>query len=222
MIPDNRDELQVLAGEYVLGLLEPEAMRELEAALATHAALREAVAFWQERLLPVLRLVPAAEPPSDLWQRIEVRLAPTQRAGWWQSLPLWRGATAAALTLAASIALYIALSPPAPSYVAVLRAPQQEQAAFVATAGGDALLIHAVAQQPAPADRGFELWAIPPGGKPRSLGVIPADGRLELGSLPLPVREGTTLAISIEPKSGSPTGQPTGPVVFVGTLLTAR
>jgi anti-sigma-K factor RskA len=225
MIPDNRDELHVLAGEYVLGLLEPEAVREIEDALDANAALRRAVAFWQERLLPLSGLAPAAEPPPDLWSRIEARIAPaaSRRTGPWQSLALWRGATAAALALAASLLLYIALRPAAgPSYVAVLHAPQQEQAAFIATGGANGLLVHAVAQQKAPADRGFELWAIPPGGKPRSLGVMPPDGRLELGALPPPVGAGTTLAISIEPKTGSPTGQPTGPVVFVGTLLTVK
>jgi anti-sigma-K factor RskA len=104
----------------------------------------------------------------------------------------------------------------------VLHAPQQQQAAFVATGGRFGLLLRAVAQQTPPDDRGFELWAIGPGAKPRSLGIIPPDGRIELGTLPVSIGEGTTLAISIEPKTGSPTGQPTGPVVFVGTLLAAK
>jgi anti-sigma-K factor RskA len=56
----------------------------------------------------------------------------------------------------------------------------------------------------------------------RSGAVIRADGRLELGALPSAIRDGGTLAISIEPKGGSPTGQPTGPVVFVGTLAAAK
>ncbi len=70
-----------------------------------------------------------------------------------------------------------------------------------------------------PNDCAFELWAIAPGAKqPRSLGVIPPDGELRLGVLPPELSEGATLAISIEPLGGSPTQQPTGPVVFVGAV----
>jgi len=65
----------------------------------------------------------------------------------------------------------------------------------------------------------FELWAIAPGAtSPRSLGVIPSDGELKLAMLPPDLRDGTTLANSIEPIDGSSTKQPTGPVVFVGAV----
>jgi len=69
MIPENQEELQVLAGEYVLGVLEPEAAREVEAALADNAALRAAVLFWEERLHPLADLARAADPPDALWRR---------------------------------------------------------------------------------------------------------------------------------------------------------
>jgi anti-sigma-K factor RskA len=225
MIPEDRDELHMLAGEYVLGVLEPAASREVEEALPANDELRRAVIFWEERLQPLAALVPAAAPPADGWQRIDAALGPKATPMLWRSLALWRGATAAALALAACLALYIALAPPAPgpSFVAVLRAPQQDQPAWVATAGRNGLLVRAVAGDAAPSDRSFELWAIAPGSQqPRSLGVIPADGRLELGALPSAIRNGGTLAISIEPKGGSPTKQPTGPVVFVGSLLAAQ
>jgi anti-sigma-K factor RskA len=225
MIPEDRDELHMLAGEYVLGVLDPAAAREVEETLATNDELRRAVIFWEERLQPLAALAPAATPPADGWQRIEAALGSQAKPALWNSLALWRGATAAALALAACLALYIALAPPAPgpSFVAVLRAPQQDQPAWVATAGRHGLLVHAVAGEAAPSDRSFELWAIAPGSQqPRSLGVIPADGRLELGALPAAIRDGGTLAISIEPKGGSPTKQPTGPVVFVGSLVAAQ
>jgi anti-sigma-K factor RskA len=225
MIPEDRDELHMLAGEYVLGVLEPAASHEVAAALPGNDDLRRAVIFWEERLQPLAALVPAAAPPADGWQRIEATIAPQATPTLWRSLALWRGATAAALAIAACLALYIALAPPAlgPSFVAVLRAPQQDQPAWVATAGRNGLLVRAVAGDAAPSDRSFELWAIAPGSQqPRSLGVIPADGRLELGALPAAIRNGGTLAISIEPKGGSPTKQPTGPVVFVGALVAAQ
>jgi anti-sigma-K factor RskA len=227
MIPERGDELNVLAGEYVLGVLEPDAAREVEAALDTNADLRLAVAFWEERLSPLMRTVPEAEPPSDMWARIAARIEDTSKPSsprLWTSLVLWRSATALAATTAACLAVYIAATPTSsgPSFVAVLHAPQQDQPAWVATAGTNGLLVKAVAGNAAPGDRAFELWAIAPQSKPQSLGVIPSDGRLELGALPPAIRNGGTLAISIEPKSGSPTGQPTGPVVFVGALVEAQ
>ena len=229
MIPADRDELNILAGEYVLGTLEPAARHEVEAALAGNAELRRAIAFWEERLHPLSALAPAAEPPPQARDRIAARLdraTPARTAtGLWQSAALWRWTTAAATAAAACLALYIAIAPPAasPSFVAVLRAPQQDQPVWVATAGGRGLLVRAVAGGAAPIDRSFELWAIAPGAKqPLSLGVIPTDGRRELGTRPAAIRRGGTLAISIEPKGGSPSGQPTGPEVFVGTLVEAN
>lgn len=228
MIPENPEELHVLAGEYVLGVLEPDAAREVEAALAGNEALRRAVIFWEERLHGLSSLAPPAAPPPNSWDNIAARIGgtkPPARPPLWQSLTLWRSSTAVAAAATAALALYIGLTPPAagPRFVAVLHAPQQSEPAWVATAGGNGLLVRAVAGETAPRDRAFELWAIAPGAKqPQSLGVIPADGRLELGALPPAIRTGGTLAISIEPKTGSPTGQPTGPVVFVGALMAAE
>ena len=227
MIPDDPEQLNALAGEYVLGVLDGEAAREIEAALDKNDTLRRAVIFWEERLHGLSPLATPASPPPGVWDNIAARIAgkkPTARSPLWNSLVLWRSSTALAAAAAAALALYIAVTPPSgPRFVAVLRAPQQEQPAWVATAGGQGLLLHAVAGEAAPRDRAFELWAIAPGApSPKSLGVIPANGRLELGTLPAAIRAGSTLAISIEPKGGSPTGQPTGPVVFTGALVAAR
>lgn len=224
MIPTDSDDINLLAGEYVLGTLDAETMREVEAALASNTKLRQAVAFWDESLHPLTSAAAPASPPPELWSRIDQRLGP-QRAGSsgpWRSLGFWRSATAVSAALAASLALYIAVRPvpEPPSFVAILRAPQQERAAWVATGNRGRLLVHTVAASTAPNDRAFELWAIAPGTTtPRSLGLIPADGRFELGTLPAALRDGGTLAISIEPKTGSPTGLPTGPVVFTGELV---
>jgi anti-sigma-K factor RskA len=68
-----------------------------------------------------------------------------------------------------------------------------------------------------------ELWLIPADGKPRSLGVIglEASQLVEVPPMVLKlVAEGAVLAVSIEPTGGSPTGQPTGPVVATGKLVT--
>jgi anti-sigma-K factor RskA len=230
MSPEELEKLQVLSGEYVLGVLDGEAAREVEVQLAINPELRRAIAFWEGRLEGLSALAPPADPPAGAWDRIAVQLKPAAQRRparqIWDSISLWRWSTAGAGLLAACLALYIAVAPrsASPAYVAVLRPPQQDQAAWVATAGTNGLLVRAVAQTPAPNDRSFELWAIAPGAAqpPQPLGVIRSDGRLEIGALPAALRDGGTLAISIEPLGGSPTGQPTGPVVFSGTLVAAR
>ena len=229
MIPENPEELRALAGEYVLGVLEPQTAREIEAALAGNAALRREVVFWEERFHELSRLAPPETPPPETWDKIAARIAdmpPIARPPIWRSLAFWRASAALAAAVAAALAIYVAVAPPlatGPSFVAVLRTPQQDQPAWVATAGPNGLLVRAVAGPAAPSDRSFELWAIAPGATPpQSLGVIPSDGRLELAVLPDAIRQGGTLAISLEPKGGSPTGQPTGPVVFSGALTAAR
>lgn len=222
MIPTDHEELQTLAGEYVLGTLAPEAAREVEAARATNEVLRDAIAFWEERLHPLSSLAQPVSPPPETWDAINARLGFASSPGIWRSLTFWRGATGAAI--AACLVLYIALvpAPTSPSFVAILRAPQQEKAAWVAIANRGGMLIRAVASNAAPNDRSFELWVIPPGSQPRSLGVIPADGRLELGMIPTALRDGGVLAITIEPKGGSPSGLPTGPAVFTGELVSSN
>jgi anti-sigma-K factor RskA len=225
MIPEDREELNALAGEYVLGLLEPAQQREVEATLATNATLRNAVAFWEEKLHPLSSLAASADPPADLWNKIAARLDATPQAGmtrWWNRPTPWRWATGGFAAAAAALLLYIALGgSPAANYVAMLHAPQQQdQTSWVATVGRDGLTIRTVAAATPPAGRAFELWAIAPGATiPQAIGVIPESGVLRVASLPPDVRLGTTLAISVEPPDGSPDQhKPSGPVVFVGAV----
>jgi anti-sigma-K factor RskA len=225
MIPENPDDLHILAGEYVLGVLDETDASEVAGALATNIKLRRAVTFWEEQLHPLSELVSPAEPPPGTWEAIEARITkpiPKSAASrLWDNIALWRWSTAGfAAAAAASLALWIVMTPASgPSFVAVLHPPQQDQAGWVATAGRSGLVVRAVTAATPPTDRSFELWAIAPGStRPRSLGVIPPTGELKLYQLPPDLRDGATLAISIEPIGGSPTQQPTGPVVFVGSV----
>ena len=224
MIPDNSEELRILAGEYVLGVLDAHEADEVAAALAVNAELRRTVVFWERRLHPLSSLAISAEPPSGTWQAIEARIRtktakPVARS-FWTNLALWRWSTAGFAAAAAALALWIAVTPvPGPSLVAILHPPQQDQASWVATAGRSGLVLRAVTTAMPPSDRAFELWAIAPGAtQPRSLGVISPYGELTLSRLPADLRDGATLAISIEPFGGSPTQLPSGPVVYIGSV----
>ena len=87
MIPDNSEELSVLAGEYVLGVLDAHESGEVAAALAINAELRHAVAFWEERFHPLSSLAASPEPPPDTWQAIEARIRTNTTKPVTKSLP---------------------------------------------------------------------------------------------------------------------------------------
>ncbi len=75
----------------------------------------------------------------------------------------------------------------------------------------------------ADATRVPELWLIPADGKPRPLGLLSADRPVTI-AIPAELRAqaigDAVLAVSLEPPGGSPTGQPTGPVIASGKLTT--
>jgi len=95
------------------------------------------------------------------------------------------------------------------------------QPALRVQAHADYLQVEPLALAAITAQQSLELWAIPADGKPVSLGVIPAGGK---GKVVLSdaqkalIGKPIALAVSLEPKGGSPTGQPTGPVLYQGAL----
>jgi anti-sigma-K factor RskA len=217
-----------LAAQYVAGTLRGGAKRRFESLLPGHPALRAAVRGWQDRLMPLTAALPPEAPPPQVWRGIERRLWPeAAQAAWWQRLSLWRGL--AAFTTAAAFALAVlVINPPVqPPVVVVLQGTGEAApgaATFVASLSGDgrALVtqpLQPVALQP---DRVLELWAVPPKGTPRSLGLISANGTtlVPRGKLQASLIKGDTaaLAVSLEPPGGSPTGAPTGPVLYAGKL----
>jgi anti-sigma-K factor RskA len=231
------DRAEALAAQYVAGTLRGRARRRFEDLLPAHPQLQAAVRGWQERLLPLAGVVPPQAPPARVWQAIERRLWPVAPASaaapqrWWQRVAAWRGATAVA-TLAA-VALLLPqlmpqLVPPAPGQPPVIVVLQATGAglpgSLVASVGGDgrSLVLQPLQQVSVQQDRVLELWSVPPEGAPKSLGLISASGTTVLARDRLPptlLKGGTAaLAVSVEPPGGSPTGAPTGPVVFAGKL----
>lgn len=159
-------------------------------------------------------------------------------AGWWRGLALWRGLSAAG-ALATVMAVVVAVNVkdqwgaevrslqarlqavPEVKYVAVL-ADDQANASMLVTFDpkSNKLTLQRVGSYQEAADRSLQLWALPPKGGPRSLGVLGGDKVLRLTAAENDVREVPMLAISVEPKGGVPSdGGPTGPVVFKGVLI---
>jgi anti-sigma-K factor RskA len=221
-----------LAASYAAGTLRGRARRRFEALLPAHPALRAALQAWAQRLMPLTASVQPVQPPAAVWQRIQQQLgllpaAVPKAAGWWQALGFWRGL--AGLSSAAAVALAVLLAVPdpvQPPIVVVLESTQDAAAAggvagprFVASISPDGRAVVTRALQPVSldADRALELWAVPPDGAPRSLGLIAAKGASLVQKSRVPA--GTAaLAVSLEPTGGSPTGAPTGPVLYVGKI----
>jgi anti-sigma-K factor RskA len=224
-----------LAADYVAGTLRGPARRRFEALLPAHANLRRAVQDWHERLMPLTASIPPVQPPPEVWQRIEARItrgrSPSVAAAnpasprWWAQLAFWRGLSAFATVAAVSLGLLLAVPEPsrAPVIVVLNAATAGDApgvpASFIASISGDgrALVTRPLLNVSVEADRALELWAVPPAGAPRSLGLISAAGAtvVKRGKL----LDGTAaLAVSLEPRGGSPTGAPTGPILYVGKL----
>lgn len=216
-----------LAAEYVLGTLRGGARRRFGALLPAHPALREAVASWERATLPMaLRTEPVA-PSPEVWKRIEARLhfettvpsttspvrAVSRALRWWQSL------AAVATVAAVLMGTRGHFGPVEAPLVIVLNGTAPSSTTLVAGLSPDRERLSIRPLQPvslAP-QKSLELWVIPKGRSPVSLGVISADKATAVARGALP-KDADKLAVTVEPLGGSPTGAPTGPIVFVGDL----
>jgi len=133
-------------------------------------------------------------------------------------LRFWQATAVGSLALAASLAAFIVLRQPEQPRVAVLSPLAGGAPMLMATAERDGrLVVRPTSSIAVPSGRDLELWALAQGeSRPRSLGVLPPSGR----SLHAELSPNTQLLVSLEPKGGSPTGQPTGPVLYGGWLTT--
>ncbi|WP_194790373.1 anti-sigma factor domain-containing protein [Pseudomonas sp. UFMG81] len=229
MKPDAAEELDTLAGEYVLGALPADQHAELTARLDTDPALRAAVDAWEARLLELNALVSPVPPDARLWRRIQRSLdelpAPSTRAqvGGWQRLGLWQGLSAAGL--AASLVLaFILLATPAPAtrYVVVLVAPNSQAPGWVVQASDSRMIeLIPLGLDAVPDGMALQFWTKGEQWRaPVSLGLVkPGEPyRVPLQSLP-PLEANQLFELTLEKAGGSPTGLPTGPVKFIGRAV---
>lgn len=230
---DSPELRERLAAEYVFGTMPVRARRRFERLMAADPALARMVGKWADRFMPLDEATADEEPPVGVWPAIERRIAgdgappaplgPDPVPVWSRALALWRGLAIAASAVTAALLLYIGLfagRTPAPTVIAVL-AGHGGEPGWVAVTGprpGE-VSFSAVTPQPEPKPHAFELWGIA-GGPPRPLGLLPQQPgvAVTLPAAQLPP-SGGVLAVSLEPPQGSPTGGPTGPVLYQGKVL---
>lgn len=213
---------RALAADYAIGLMAPTARRRFERLLAEDRALELELGQWQDALARLATPVPDAPVPERVWENIKARIEPQHlhvptrsRTRHW----LRATALAAAVVLAVGIGMYY--NRDQAMYSATLVSASNQPAVTI-EAFDQYLQVAPLNLASAPADRSMQLWAIPAEGTPVSLGLMPegGKGRISLDeSQRKLLGEPIALAISLEPAGGSPTGQPTGPVLYHGQVV---
>lgn len=217
------DEIIALAGEYVLGLLEGDALAQAEALLARDLTFQKAIQTWEWQLMGMAEDIQAVAPPEHAWSRIQSAIRQEHAA---QVPPMaakriqnrrWRWGFAVGGLAAAAVIVALLFSD------IFLQSSGRQIAALESRDGG----VFAIIKTPTslilkpenitlPTGKIAELWLIAPNQKPQAAGLLDADHSLAI-ALPASV-PGLVLAVSLEPPGGSPTGAPTGPVIAEGHL----
>jgi anti-sigma-K factor RskA len=213
--------IERLAAEHVLGTLRGAARRRFERLCASSALARARVHRWEDDLVGLGAALAPVTPAEHVWSGLQRRLFGADAAAGRLVPALWRR-----LAIAASVVLLAVL-------IGVFVREQRERLETLALLGPDAahtqwriertrelhaLTIVAVGRIPPAPAKAYELWALPRGGKPVSLGLLPVRGTLERAlsrAQSAALLAADKIAVSVEPEGGSPTGAPTGPIIIV-------
>jgi anti-sigma-K factor RskA len=223
----SRDE--VLAGEYVLGVLSLEDRQKVERRMRSDRQFAAIVSRWEQNLSEFNEEYEAVTPSSSVYPKMEKRIFGNVAFGaqLWNSLLVWRSVAFGSLFLAAGVLVFAitnegTLRGTSGKQLTASLSGQNSPIALLANydVSNGRLKITPVAAGK-PEDKSLELWLIRGSDPAEALGVLPQGGD---GEIVLPpelhgkLTEGAIIAVSVEPFGGSPTGKPTGDVVASGTI----
>jgi anti-sigma-K factor RskA len=232
-----------LAGEYVLGTLRGGALRRFERLMHERPYIRYAVDTWEDRLNPLAESLPDTVPDPRVWKAISKGIKTSSRSqtgesaiqaagkdtGFWQSLGMWQAATALMSVLLAVVVLMPQQknnSMPMPSYVAVLESDSKTP--MMVTMGDSTKRVVSVRIMQMPEvgdDQDIQLWAMRGHNQsPLPVGILQKDNMETQLSFSKPqwqenIKGAKMFAVSFEPKGGSPSGQPSGKMMYKGACL---
>jgi anti-sigma-K factor RskA len=235
---------RVTAAEYALGLLTREDQDEAARRVAIDPQFAAEVARWRGRLATLYDEIDPVAAAPDLWRRIEAqttgyRAANDNVSALRRRLVAWKAAAGGAAAIAAALAIFVAVEPRATvvpeGQIATQQRASAPMVAILADKGSNKavaswdpearqLVLAVTGDMPVDPQHSPELWVIPVGGKPRSLGIMPEGKQAHLrlaDALAQLLSGGATIAVSVEPRGGSPSGAPTGPVIASGALVQA-
>jgi anti-sigma-K factor RskA len=233
---DDRNNLRY--AEYVLGVLDADARAAVAREVTENSEAATAVARWQRDLIPLAQTLPEVTPPAYVWARILQALKldntreaiPAPRRSLLENLRLWQwiGMGASVVAVACVVVMLRTVTPTvqeAPAVTLMVSSIKQTNGVAGWTATMDLSRKEMIVVPATPVayakDRSTQLWLIPAGGKPISVGVFKPDAPNVMPLNPtLLAQLGPTasLSVSVEPLGGSPSGQPTGPVVAQGSI----
>ncbi len=240
-----------LAGEYALGLLEGEALDTARRRMLADRAFAADVVWWESALGDLAADGTAIAPDAVVWRAIEQRLVdsvddadgrvatlppapPRQAASNWSMAALVSGAMLAGVSLMlylstpridpAPASVGDAVAQPAPQLIARLKGAGEgpDVATRIDLARNDMAVNVTGMTLPADGARMPELWVVPAGGAPVSLGMLPAEGSFVRALAPHEATmlvDGATLAITYEDRATAPHDGPTSAIVASGSLM---
>jgi len=226
---DNPELQDLLAAEFVLGNLRGAARRRLIALMHQSPGVRARVERWEERLFPLMMKAPRVKTPASVWRAIQARINPRRspaRAAW----RAWRGIALAGTVFALAALVYVGIAPPGPppiTMVAVLNDARAQPGILMSWTPKQAaerrVRVRILAHPDMAAGTSWQAWLITEGGDaPISLGFVTAEENqaLELSTAAAnALPKAKAIGVSIEPKGGSVSGQPSGPYLFQGPAL---
>lgn len=231
---NRREYRAALSAEYALGTLRGAARLQFEQQMLQDPDLAAEVARWQEAFAQLDNQLAPVTPPESVWKRIQLQLPPepVQAATLAGKAPSRFNRAYIGWAVAACLAAVLlvpklwetsgsksgSITP-----VAVLAnsgtTPSAGQWVVMADNSSQQLTLTPLHAAQVASDRSLELWVIPAGGKPKSLGLLNDVTPTALALNDVKADSGSILAISLEPKGGSPTGQPTGAVLYSGRIV---
>ena len=247
-----QDEFELQAAELALGLLDPAQRATALRRQIGDPRFAARVGQWRAEGDRWLETIPPEPVDPALWDRISAGMTPTSgivaaqgrtaaqsggmASGAARSLVRWKAATfAASAALAATVVMFVTdmRRPPAAEIPATTRQFAATNVAQIAGEAGQPLvsavyspdlgtLTLRVAQFDS-AERVPELWVIPKGGKPHSLGLVAGGSRVSVAlsdELRGYLVDGSTIAITLEPPTGAPHSAPSGEILGTATLAT--
>ncbi|MFN3745943.1 MAG: anti-sigma factor domain-containing protein [Hyphomicrobiaceae bacterium] len=233
-----RDDIDNLAGEYVLGTLDAGERASVAARRLREPDLDKAIGDWERRLAPLDAETAPVVPPAELFGHIERRIASSYASGFSElanvrrELRRWRRIGISASAIAASLLLAIGVREfvwkPAPqTYVAVFTKDDVLPAFYMTfDLGRREMTIRPIDAQRHPG-KTYQLWIASDqlGPAPQSLGLMDetlAPTTKVLSQYNHSLLQRATFGVSLEPSGGSPTGRPTSPALHAKLLPVVR
>jgi anti-sigma-K factor RskA len=225
--------LEKLAGDYVLGTMSARVRRRFSHILRDSFAAQRAVADWQGRLEPLSASIAPVMPPDRVWRAIDRRTRPAPAARRWHTF--LAGALKPALGLCLGIVVTLGALHQAPgsfglqkesgtlaaSYVGLLTDATGAPAVSASSLRrGKLLSIKVLKPLAIPAHHVAQLWALPKDGKPIPIGVVPANGKVDIALAAAAedmFANVPQLAVSFEPAAAA--SSPSGVFVLRGHCI---